>query len=395
MSQKWFTILTIILYIPFFLIACSIPSTLYDESGSESLQNARNIIYVSPNGNDESRGTKRTPLETIQKAISIAKNGDAIKVAPGTYNENIYLRSKMSLIGSGSDVTIITSNKGNIITGKDTFNITIEGFTLDGQDSAQYGLYADGSGLPEWQNNPQASRMIVFKNNTIKNLVNHAIYCQYTGITIEKSNILSIAGIGIHLFRAISKIANNNIWLVNIGIHIQDLGSEVGYNFIRNTRSDGIVCHHMTWVKIEHNKINEAGRNGIQCEYGSPTLKNNYIHKCMSNGIECFGSADRICMPKIRENIITENQLNGILVNTYSQPDIGRSDDIGKNSIYGNEKMSIYSEQARTITAIGNYWGTDPPTPDQFYGSVDYSKALEESPIKDTNTRLGVEPGAK
>ena len=381
MFQKWAIILVTFLYMPIFLIACSIPSKTYDGLGSDSLQNARNIIYVSPNGNDESRGTKGTPLATIQKAISIARNSDVVKVAPGTYNENIYLRSKMSLIGSGSDVTIITSNKGNIITGKDIFNITIEGFTLDGQDSAQHGLYIDCIGLPGWQDNPQASNMLIFKDNIVKNFADHAIYCQYIGITIEKTNIVSVARNGIHFFRTISKIINNNIQFANIGIYLQDGGSKVGNNYIKNIASDGIWCHNMSWIKIENNVITEAGRNGIICDVCHPILEGNHIYKCLSNGVWCVGQTERMCMPKIRKNIITENRLNGILINEYSQPDIGRSDDIGNNSIYGNNKMSIYSEHTRNITAIGNYWGTEVPTPDQFYGSIDYSMALKKSPV--------------
>ncbi|SEN07528.1 Protein of unknown function [Stigmatella aurantiaca] len=50
--------------------------------------------FVSPQGSDEGRGTRESPLRTLTRAASLAKAGDAIRVLPGVYAENLVLESK-------------------------------------------------------------------------------------------------------------------------------------------------------------------------------------------------------------------------------------------------------------------------------------------------------------
>ncbi len=52
------------------------------------------IIYVSTTGDDSTGdGTAGNPYLTIGKGISMAIYGDTVQVAPGTYYENITLKS--------------------------------------------------------------------------------------------------------------------------------------------------------------------------------------------------------------------------------------------------------------------------------------------------------------
>lgn len=50
--------------------------------------------FVSPQGSDEGRGTRESPLRTLTRATSLAKAGEAIRVLPGVYAENLVLESK-------------------------------------------------------------------------------------------------------------------------------------------------------------------------------------------------------------------------------------------------------------------------------------------------------------
>ena len=45
------------------------------------------IYYVSTRGDDRTLGTKEAPFKTINKAASLAKEGDTVRVFGGTYRE--------------------------------------------------------------------------------------------------------------------------------------------------------------------------------------------------------------------------------------------------------------------------------------------------------------------
>lgn len=150
-----------------------------DTFTSEVLRNARKIIYVSPTGNDKTKGTKHTPLASIQKAINIAQKGDAVKVEPGTYTGNIRLRSGVSLVGSGHDKTTLTARTGNILTAQDVLDVTIEGFTLDGQHDAEHGLFCNCVNI---YNRTKTAQMVTFRKNTVKNFTDNGIHGEMCNI---------------------------------------------------------------------------------------------------------------------------------------------------------------------------------------------------------------------
>jgi hypothetical protein len=70
---------------------------------------ASNTWYVdSVNGNDTNDcKTTQTACKTIGHAISLAKSGDSIMVAPATYTENLTIRKNLKVIGSDAATTIV------------------------------------------------------------------------------------------------------------------------------------------------------------------------------------------------------------------------------------------------------------------------------------------------
>jgi hypothetical protein len=64
--------------------------------------------YVSPKGSDGAKGTLDSPLRTLSRAISLASPGDAIRVLPGVYAEQLLLDSR----GSGA-APILLSGEGS------------------------------------------------------------------------------------------------------------------------------------------------------------------------------------------------------------------------------------------------------------------------------------------
>lgn len=89
-------------------------------------------IYVSINGNDNNNGlTTGKAKRTIQNAINTAKSGDIIKIAPGTYKENIKINKSIQIIGNNLSTTIINGNqKTSCIKILEGFRVTIKGLTI-------------------------------------------------------------------------------------------------------------------------------------------------------------------------------------------------------------------------------------------------------------------------
>jgi hypothetical protein len=83
-----------------------------------------------------------SPYATIQSAIDAASAVDTVLVSPGTYNENITMKDGVLVMSSdGRAITTISSGAGAVVTSISHGDLTLlDGFTIDGQGTAQYGL---------------------------------------------------------------------------------------------------------------------------------------------------------------------------------------------------------------------------------------------------------------
>lgn len=75
---------------------------------------------------------------TIQAAIDAADPGDVVFVEPGTYREHVRLRSRISLIGAGANVTTLDGEgRGvSLVDYTGARNVVLQGFTLTGVGKA-------------------------------------------------------------------------------------------------------------------------------------------------------------------------------------------------------------------------------------------------------------------
>ena len=127
MMKKKYTIINIIII----LLITILNGCTENQNNNNNINNNQHntdTLYVDINNTKGPWiGTQQNPYRNIQKAIDNIKKETIIKVAKGTYNENIIIdKSYIKLIGSEAEKTIISSKTTN-----DTIRIRAENITIN------------------------------------------------------------------------------------------------------------------------------------------------------------------------------------------------------------------------------------------------------------------------
>ncbi|MFN0135314.1 MAG: right-handed parallel beta-helix repeat-containing protein [Phycisphaerae bacterium] len=116
-------------------------------------------LYVSAaSGNDANAGTQASPLRTVQAAINAAVTGDEIRVAAGTYRQNLRVEAKTLVLRGGyaadwtrnvaANVTTLQSPGDNAVINLLESDSTVDGFRITGgtgsTEEAPYGFHGGG-----------------------------------------------------------------------------------------------------------------------------------------------------------------------------------------------------------------------------------------------------------
>jgi len=225
-------------------------------------------------------------------------------VAAGTYNEQFVINKGITLQGASQDNTFISGNglTGNLIS-LEADNITITGFTIDGDSSTSIGIYLDSYSF------------ININNNLIKNNKDYGINYINSAPIIEGNNIENNSSSGI-------KVATNGTGIIR-------------NNYILSNQH-GIRTYGDSYPEITKNNISN-NNTGIYCrESATPIISYNTISNNSGYGI-------------LIDNIL------GNLVN----PDIGGGEgqSEGKNKITGNSIHGVSNKTTHSIMALNNWWG--------------------------------------
>src|SRR5437879_2492410 len=105
--------------------------------------------YVSPSGTDNPSCSSSNPCQHVQWAVGVAAPGDTIRIASGTYVEQVTVTKSLTFIGANIDSTVI---KGPDIKQFDSFGQTfifeLSGAIVDNVTRLTVsGPAPDGSGL--------------------------------------------------------------------------------------------------------------------------------------------------------------------------------------------------------------------------------------------------------
>ena len=314
------------------------------------------IIVVAKDSNGD--------YEKIQYAIDNATAGDKIRVWEGTYEEEIVVNTKLSIIGNGSTDTKIDGGSNDDVVDVRTSNVTISGFRI----------VNSGSGARD-----AAIRVYRVSDCKISNI---SIDNCDNGLYIYDSNSITIVDISIssNSEHGIYSRQSNDIRLCNLTLFSNNDDGINIYNgrniIIEQTTSysnggDGIFISDSINISLKtvfcfenQNGINfwKSSNSAIQ----SSTMNNNengiHLWEASSIGIlscEIFDNNDGISIEYHSANTTTtnssfESNKIGISVTGSSRNSICNDSVFIDNDDYG---IFVGNNDDYQINARNNYWG--------------------------------------
>jgi parallel beta-helix repeat protein len=218
------------------------------------------------------------PFTTIQAAIDAASGGDTVTVPPGTYTEDLDIRSSITVAGAGREETLLIGTV-DITGGSETtfsgFGITSSEYYASGTwASRQAGVYVDGDGgvvhvrdvgvyYFQWGvYSVGSAHSVIGEVDAAYN--QHGIYSEYDlGTTIQNSTVHSNAVAGIHVTGSSGLVAHNTLWGNGFGGGATAGAGAIG---LRNAAS----------VQVANNIV-VSNDNGLNCDGCSATTGHNLV----------------------------------------------------------------------------------------------------------------------
>lgn len=217
------------------------------------------------------------PGESIQSAIDAASIGDTVRVDPGTYTENLRLRSGVNVVGSGHGNTTLRGFGGfppfiistDVVTATDVTNSRFEGFKIirASRGTENSGVAINGGSL-------------LLNNNWI---------------TGHKEGVRINGGSPIIRNNIIDKNGNASDGAVDYGIISLSATPLIQNNLVVSNNGAGI---YIAW----------AASSGAQ-------VINNTVADNTDQGVWCYGSAE----PIVKNNILVRNS-TGLSASSNAKP---------------------------------------------------------------------------
>ncbi len=309
------------------LVMLLIIATLAPFINTTQLAAGQQIIIVDQGGNGD--------YLTIQEGVAAANHGDIVRVWAGEYRENVHVYREISLVGNGSDETIIDGEGDYYGIRLSADGSEITGFTIT---NSSYGVSI------EYAEN------IIIHNNSIVYNINGGVDVGgiLSGIVITNNFISYNGGSGLILEGPYENVIANNtithhtfssiyIW----GIHYEAYNNVIVNNTISH---NGNGTKINPWVKFHHNiimdnTVTDNNYYGIDIQ-GSSSMGEIQHNNTVSNnivsgnkyGIRIYDSVDTM----IDNNTVTYNEY-GISVENIKN--IFEPEDVHRNSIVNNTVM--------------------------------------------------------
>ncbi len=272
------------------------------------------VLYVNPSRGSDSASagsTEASAYRTITYALQQAQAGTVVQLAPGSY----------------------TTQSGEV------FPISIpQGVILRGDESTK------GQNVTIIGGNSYVSRTFAQQNVTVV----AGRDSEVRGVSITNPN-----GRGTGLWiESTNPVVRNNTFKDSLrdGVFVSGSGNpKIEDNIFINNQGNGISIDFTARGEIRRNVFQDTGFGLAIGGDATPLIAENRILQNTDGML-----INRRARPILRNNVIENNDRDGIVVIASAQPNLGTGDDPGNNIIRNNGRYEIYNATTNTIVAVGN-----------------------------------------
>ena len=277
-----------------------------------NLETASNRVVVASSGGD---------FATITAALAAiapsAANPFVIDVMPGTYTENVIMKSYVHLRGAGREVTTIQASSGTVLTLTNLTDVSISGLTIKG---AQWGIYNNNSSptitgniiednSKDGINSDNASSPVIEGNIMRGN--DNGVYNLNASATIIGNVFDANSYTGIWHYSGTGLKAIGNVFTGNYhGIRTDEGSATISGNTFSGHGYSGMYLMSITG-EIVSNTIRDSNRYGIVLDGGVPAKISGNTITNSNEGISAYNSAAIITGNSITGNVTGVGTYNG------------------------------------------------------------------------------------
>ena len=307
-------------------------------------------ITVTPDGSGD--------YQSIQDAVDAAEAGDTIRVHGGEYNENVILNKSLTMIGNGSEATILVGNGSGVgiyFSGLSAVTIEDMGFkdyehgihlyeSTDSTISHVSAMNCTGNGIYVQQ---MSNSNVIVGNTADSNFIGIKVYnSHYNHIINNSVSENGLSGINVQGQENIitDNTANNN----GRGIHLNLAPRNTVTNNIAsyNTYHGLRFSYSRDNIIQDNTAIGNSGGIRLSSDSSDNTLQGNMIQS-NDRGFDLEDS-DR--------NTITNSTINGNLIGIYLTAQ-SENNSAHYNNFFNNSQFGVNASSDSGINATDNWWG--------------------------------------
>ena len=290
-------------------------------------------LFVDDDAPEGGDGTEALPFNRIQDALDISVNGSMIYVLPGTYYENLVIRTQVTLVGSGAEVTsIIGDGTSDVIFVNESY-VSVSGLTVSNAGNGDDQEFA-GIRVGRLTNRIQINDNIIRDN-------------EGAGIILDHNSYITI----------ISNFLDNNTMGIFVGSSHRNEIVDTVIQCSETSNLYGIEVYQSNLNIIHNTSVisGKGGKIGISLGNGS---KWNTLTSITIKGMETYGIyLDEVALNDMI-NCTFENNSIGIYVNKhdydYQMSELFFQYCLFEDNAYGMYILDAYDSEILNCTFMNN-----------------------------------------